>query len=58
MKTDSVVIDFQIDDNTPNSVFSGLDVAFADIIFDAGGEVLNVSDYIDITDDSNYGEVE
>jgi hypothetical protein len=58
MKTYSVVIDFQIDDNTPNSVFSGLDVAFADIIFDAGGEVLNVSDYIDITDDSNYGEVE
>ena len=58
MKTYSVVIDFQIDDNTPNSVFSGLDVAFADIIFDAGGEVLNVSDYVDITEDNNYGEAD
>ena len=57
MRTYSVVIDFQIPEDTSNSIFNGLDVAFADMIFDVGGEVLNISDYIDITEDNNYGEV-
>lgn len=56
MRTYSVVIDFQMPEDTPNSIFNGLDTSFADIIFDVGGEVLNVSEYIDITEDNNYGE--
>jgi hypothetical protein len=58
MRTYSVVIDFQMPEDTSNSIFCGLDTAFADIVFDAGGEVLNVSDYVDITEDNNYGEVD
>jgi hypothetical protein len=58
MRTYSVVIDFQMPEDTSNSIFNGLDVSFADIVFDAGGEVLNVSDYVDITEDNNYGEAD
>ena len=58
MRTYSVVIDFQMPEDIPNSIFSGLDGSFADIVFDAGGEVLNVSDYVDITEDNNYGEAD
>ncbi len=58
MRTYSVVIDFQMSEDTANSIFAALDNAFADVIYDAGGEVLNVSEYIDITEDNNYGEAD
>ena len=51
MKTYSVVIDLQMPDDTPNSIFNGLDNAFADAVFDAGGELLNVSEYIELEED-------
>ena len=58
MRTYSVVIDFQMPEDVSDSIFYSLDTAFADIVFNAGGEVLNVSDYIDITEDNNYGEAD
>ena len=58
MRIYSVVIDFQMPEDTPNSIFNGLDVSFADIVFNTGGEVLNISDYVDITEDNNYGEAD
>ena len=56
MRTYSVVIDLKMPENIANSIFNGLDNAFADAVYNAGGEVLNISDYIDITEDSYYGE--
>lgn len=51
MKTYSVIIEFKMPENTPNSIFSGLDEAFASVIFEADGECLNVSDYIELEKD-------
>ena len=51
MKTYSVVIDFKMPDDTPNSIFNGLDKAFANAIFEVDGECLNVSDYVELDED-------
>lgn len=51
MKTYSVVIDFKMPDDIPDSMFDGLDGAFANVICDAGGELLNISDYVELDED-------
>ena len=48
MKIYSVVIDLAMPDDTPDSMFDGLDVAFANAVYDAGGELLNVSEYLEL----------
>lgn len=58
MRTYSVVIDFKMPEDTPNLIFSGLDNTFSDVIYGVGGEVLNISEYVDITEDNNYGEAD
>ena len=44
----SVVIDFKIPDNIEEGMFEAIDIALADALYDMGGEVLNISDYIEI----------
>ncbi len=56
MRTYKVTIEFEMSEDTANSIFASLDNTFADVIYDAGGEVLNVSEYIDITEEYDYGE--
>lgn len=48
MRVYSVVIDLKMPDDTPDSMFEGLDNAFANAVYDAGGELLNVSEYIEL----------
>ena len=48
MKVYSVVIDLAMPDDAPDSMFDGLDVAFANAVYDAGGELLNVSEYLEL----------
>lgn len=48
MRVYSVVIDLAMPDDTPDSMFDGLDVAFANAVYDAGGELLNVSEYLEL----------
>ena len=42
----SVVIDFQVPDNIEEGMFEAIDIALADALYNMGGEVLNISDYI------------
>ena len=51
MKTYSIVIDFKMPDDIPDSMFDGLDGAFANAVHDAGGELLNISDYVELDKD-------
>ena len=51
MKTYSVVVDFKMPDDIPDSMFDGLDGAFANAVYDAGGELLNISDYVELDED-------
>lgn len=44
----SVVIDFQVPDNIEEGMFEAIDVALADALYNMGGEVLNISDYIEL----------
>lgn len=56
MRTYKVTIKFEMPEDTANSIFAALDNAFADVIYDAGGEVIDVSEYIDIAEEYDYGE--
>lgn len=44
----SVVIDFQVPDNIEEGMFEAIDIALADALYNMGGEVLNISDYIEL----------
>ena len=47
----SVVIDFKIPDNIEEGMFEAIDIALAEALYDMGGEVLNISDYIEIKEE-------
>ena len=44
----SVIIDFQVTDNIEEGMFEAIDIALADALYNMGGEVLNISDYINL----------
>lgn len=44
----SVVIDFQVPDNIEEGMLEAIDIALADALYNMGGEVLNISDYINL----------
>jgi hypothetical protein len=47
----SVIIDFKVPDNIEEGMFEAIDIALADALYNMGGEVLNISDYIEIEED-------
>ena len=44
----SVVIDFKLPDDKEEGMFESIDIALAYALYNMGGEVLNISDYIEL----------